>query len=166
MTKSKIALGNSYLEAEADREQAIEQRKAYDAAQSASQGGVAHYASGTTSSVGGLIVKDEQGYEALFKPANGGDYQYVDEGSQIFTAQDTAKLRDLARNGVSQQSIHLASNMNSNNIQPVQTHDVSQSTTNQIDVHEVSFPNAKDKEEIMQAFGELPTYFKQKTYSK
>lgn len=50
------------------------------------------YASGTRNSKGGLIIKDEDGYEMMLSNQGSGKYALANEGSQIFTKEETDNM--------------------------------------------------------------------------
>lgn len=56
------------------------------------------YATGTRYSVGGEIIKDENGYELTLSPTGGGRYAMAKEGSQIFTSDMTDALWNFSNN--------------------------------------------------------------------
>lgn len=54
------------------------------------------YASGTRNSKGNLIITDEKGYEMKLPKLQNGQYTLANEGSQVFTKEQTDRLYELA----------------------------------------------------------------------
>lgn len=57
---------------------------------------VKKYASGTRNSKGNLIITDEKGYEMKLPKLQNGQYTLANEGSQVFTKEQTDRLYELA----------------------------------------------------------------------
>ena len=71
-----------------------EAQKLYKDKNVASHTRIEKYASGTRNSKGGLIVKDEKGYEMMLDNQGSGKYALANEGSQIFTKEETDNMSE------------------------------------------------------------------------
>ena len=69
-----------------------EAHKLYKDKTIASHTRIEKYASGTRNSKGGLIIKDEDGYEMMLSNQGSGKYALANEGSQIFTKEETDNM--------------------------------------------------------------------------
>lgn len=58
---------------------------------------IPRYADGTRHSRGGIIVKDEEGPELMLEKLTDGRYAVADEGSQIFTKEQTERLSEMSQ---------------------------------------------------------------------
>jgi len=151
-------------DAENEREEMNEQYNEYNQEARENHQSV-HYASGTEDSIGGIVKKNEQGYELTFEPTDNGNYEILKEHSKVLTAPQTQRIFDLAK-GVSPQIATLKANLNLGKIGGnISNRTTKTDITNKYEIKKVEFPNATNKDEIQAAFGSLDLYFKQKAFS-
>ena len=154
-------MGRAIRYAEEDREQANIDYNEFNQSMKEDHQTI-KYASGTQYSVGGLAQTDEEGYELKLQNLGNGKYTLLNEGSIVFPADATKNLWNLANNP--QLAMLKAGLQNRVNIPNVINRN-SESNHNDYHINKIEFPNATDRNEIKQAFTELPTYFLQKSYS-
>jgi len=163
-TASVTAWGQALLQAETDRENANWHYYEYNKELKENHESV-RYASGTEDSVGGIVKKNEQGYELTFEPTDNGNYEILKEHSKVLTAPQTQRIFDLAK-GVSPQIATLKANLNLGKVGGnISNRTTKTDITNKYEIKKIEFPNATNKDEIQAAFGSLDLYFKQKAFS-
>lgn len=127
------------------------------------------YASGTENTIGGLIHKNENGYELELAPTGQGDYEVAPSNSKIFNSDMTKKLWEYANNpeGTLQRHLSSLSSLNDKHLADnIVSHTNQQTVKNNYHIDKLEFPNVQSNlDDIANAILDLPTYAMQKNYS-
>ena len=160
-------IANEYANAEENRENANYRYYEYNKELKANHESV-KYASGTDSSIGGVVQTDEEGYEAKFSPTENGTYTLLDAGTKIFTAQDTSNLRQFSSNPtgfLSGMLSSITSRINPNNIVKNTSHNSTVQNTVSMAGAKFEFPNVIDGQSFVNELQGLPLLVGQKLSS-